>query len=443
VAQAVAWSRNKWEPDMNFGLILGAAAAGGMEEGGEAGRKAVASNQEAQAKEDLVKMQLQMEEEKDVKIAAINQDYHVQNTATDYANTLAFEQNRQTFEGGQKAADRQNLKDITGMQGKSALDVAAAQGVNALAVAGVQASSAKYAADLAANKLTVTSGADGKYWLVNNQTGATQQMKDPQGNPIVGVKNLPENVLIAARGMLDQAAIILRMDKDDPAGISMRDSAFAMLGVLPQAPTGPVPKDLSDQFTDIMTKGGRMPTTTEMAQYDRATKTPGAASLAITNWIGQHPSSGNAAPGATPGLPGTPDVNGGKVNQPALVGTAITPSAAAAAPGTTQDNTTVPTTTPAPAVTPAPGTTPAPAVAPAVVTAGTAPTGAGSGAPMGYGEQAPAPGLIAAQMQQAANRFVPRYPSPPRNYPPLPVEPSQYGSRLPSGAHGYEQGNQY
>lgn len=361
-----------------LGLIFGAALAGGLQGGGEAGRSAVAANQEAQNKEDLVKMQLQMEEEKDVKIAAINQDYHVQNTATDFANTTTAANAQRTFEGVQNNATRANAKDIAGMQTGAEIQAANIR-------VGGETAAAKIAADASMNNARLMAMAHSVQTLGDGRIVATSfdpdthkmnvtPLMDPSdpSKPLMGVKNIDQQHLLMATNLSKMALEYESMGMHDQATSLMQQSNDVLSGKLaPQNVGQGVNKVAPPAATQWLTSKSNA-TLANANAYDQKYGLPPGTGAALISQAGislntpaMTPTSGSGYPAVTAAGPG------GAAYAP--VQPPLPPSA-----GTT------------PAVAPTkPATAPTkPAAAPAAAQA--MPVQMQTGAPMGYGGSAPA-----------------------------------------------------
>lgn len=221
-----------------FGLILGATAAGGLQGGGEAGRTAVASMQEAQQKEDLVKMQEEMETQKDIQIAALNQGYHVQNTATDFANATTAANAQRIFEGGQGNLTRANAKEIAGMQTGAEIQSANIR-------VGGETAAAKIAADASMTNTRLMAMAHSVQTLGDGRIVATSfdpdthkmnvtPLMDPSdpNKPLMGVKNIDQQHLLMAQNLSKMAMEYESMGLHDQATALMQQSNDVLSGKL-------------------------------------------------------------------------------------------------------------------------------------------------------------------------------------------------------------------
>ncbi|NUX58642.1 hypothetical protein [Paraburkholderia youngii] len=215
---------------MGIGLILGAGLAGGAEGAGAAGRQALASQQEYQQKSDLVKMQVQLEQEKDMRIAALNHDYHTQDMAQENEYQVARDTAQRAFQTKENAADRASAEKRTGIEANATIQSA---GIHASAeryAADKSAATAKYAADLTATAPTITSTADGHY-VVSHRNLQTGQMDTSflmaDGKPVQGPKNIDAGRVAVVNAAMGAAGNFTRAGDFDTAK-HMTDGALAV-----------------------------------------------------------------------------------------------------------------------------------------------------------------------------------------------------------------------
>lgn len=230
----------------DIGLILGGALAGGLQGAGAAGVGAIHTQQEQEGKEDLVKLQTQLEEQKDLRIMEAKQGYDVTNQNSQFAHMDLSQANEQKFTGGENDKSRANAVTLTGMNNATTIRAAGISAGASLQGDIIRANSAKYAADLAANKQTMTADATGKMFLLNERTGGTTPVLDSQtGKQLTSAKDIPASVQLTAKSYMDQAHAALTMDPKDPTALALMDTARAMLGVqTPEVPKSP-PSDAS------------------------------------------------------------------------------------------------------------------------------------------------------------------------------------------------------
>lgn len=357
---------------MGLGLVLGAAAAGGLQGGGEAGRTAVATNQEAQNKEDLVKMQEEMEAQKDMQIAALNQSYHVTNTATDFANQTTAANAQRAFEGSQGDLNRSNTKDIAGMQTSAEIQSAQIHAGAETQAAQISADASMSNARLMAMAHSVQTLGDGRI-VATSFDPTTHQMNvsplmDPNDptKPLMGVKNIDQQHLLMAQNLSKMAMEYQSMGMNDQAAQLMQQSNDVLSGKLsPQNVGQGMNKVAPPAATQWLTSKGNA-TLANANAYDQKYGLPPGTGAALISQAGISLNTPTMTAAAPTGL--------GSSGYPAI--SAAGPGGAAYAPVQ-------------PPLPPSAGTTPP--VAPAKAAAAPAtPVQMATGAPMGYGGSAPA-----------------------------------------------------
>lgn len=358
---------------MGLGLILGAAAAGGLQGGGDAGRTAVAANQEAQNKEDLVKMQEEMEAQKDMQIAALNQSYHVTNAQADYAHADLTQANEQKFQGAQGDANRASSQTIAGMQTGAEIQSAQIHAGAETQAAQIGADASMSNARLLANAHSVQTLGDGRI-VATSYDPDTHKMTavplmDPSdpNKPLMGVKNIDQQHLLMATNLSKMAMEYQQMGLTDQATALMQQSNDVLSGKLsPQNVGQGANKVAPPAAVSWLTKNPTMDNANFFDQKYQMAPGSGAALLA---------QAGVKLP--------TPTAS----TTPAGLGSSGYPAVSAAGPGGAAY---APVQPPLP---PSAGTTPtvAPAKSAAAPAAAQAtPVQMQTGAPMGYGGSAPA-----------------------------------------------------
>lgn len=210
-----------------LGLIIGAGLAGGLEGGGVGTAASLKMTQEAQQKEDLVRLQGQIDLDKDRAIAALNNDYAMQRQTA-----------QNTFQSSENKLDRAQQTSIEGMREASAANVANIEGkyhVQAsLGAASIGAAATRYAANLAANKLEIQADAHGNYITFNPSTGETKPLL-VGGQQLVGRVDLPQSTIAIATSMSNEALLKLKMDPDDAVAKAELATSRMLLGYNPPA----------------------------------------------------------------------------------------------------------------------------------------------------------------------------------------------------------------
>lgn len=432
-----------------FGLILGAAAAGGMQGAGEAGKQSLQLAQEAQQKQDLVQLQAQLEMEKDKQIAAINHDYRTSENQQLFEHSDAQAAIQRSFDAEQKGYDRANTLGVVGAQGENAKAVENIAGGYRTDAAKIGAAAEDRRTDAEKNKLTQFMGGDGLVWNYNSQTGVMTPATDQAtGHQAVGLRNVPQAVLEQVHTYQEEQKTFGQTQPD--RAIQAGDRITALLapympnGGAPRLDPSKFPPQLQAQLPMLLAKANDPQTLANFdaaaAKYGVGGQGTGAQVVALL--------SGAQGKGAAPAKPDTTPPLTGDTAMPAA-GTVPLPNQGAAPGG--QDSplpvgnpaqgpaALVNTAAAAPAapVAAAPAAPAAPAAGmqttqgTAPTTQGTAPTAAQMAARQG------SPGLI-------VSHFVPRGPvaiPPGAGY--QPDTEQHFVSRVASGASGTTKGNNY
>jgi hypothetical protein len=86
--------------------LIGAAIAGGIEGAGKGAGEALKQEQEYVGKSDLQSQFMQAQEQKELRMAEVGQQYHEKNTATDFANTRTLKGEQNQFEWDKMGAEQ-------------------------------------------------------------------------------------------------------------------------------------------------------------------------------------------------------------------------------------------------------------------------------------------------------------------------------------------------
>lgn len=345
-----------------LGLILG-AVTGGMAGMGQAGKTALASEQEAQQKQDLVKLQVQMEEDKDLRIAEVNQGYHVTNAATENEYQVARDKalfSQQSKEGG---LNRGSEEKRTGMMTSAEVESANIR-------AGAETGAAKIAADastanarLAAQAHSVQTLGDGRMMAVSYDPDTKKQVitplmdpSDPTGKtPLMGVKNLDQQHTLMAMNLRTMAVQYAQSNPELSQQL-LQESNDILSGRTPISAAGlPPAKGIPQPALEYLKAH---PDATHMQAFEQQFKLPAGSAVRELSKMGVAIGSTAAAPTTPAGTPPLPP--------------GMPPGSSASgypAAGATPPIPTLPATVTAP-TTPTTPTTPMPAQ----TTQGTAPT---------------------------------------------------------------------
>lgn len=305
----------------DLGSIIGSAIAGGLQGGGAAAEKSLASSQDALQKEDLIKMQNQLDEAKQMRILEATQAYDKSKTEGEH-----------TFQVGRDTAnfahqDTRQDKDIAAQTSLHQMDNKSAERRTAMSVGGELAAANIHAsiarAQLAAeqNRGTVHDLADGTLGFIPNNGGPAQQVMipDAKGNMTPAMTSkIPEGAKIVLQQLAKQQndTVTGTDESRAAAGAAIRDlvSNNYDLGKIGGKFISPFRQT---QFLADYAKGGDE-AVKAMKTYDAATGIPGSAKAYLTQMESAGtaaPSKAVTAPGAT-GLPGTKDAGAGMSRPP-------------------------------------------------------------------------------------------------------------------------------
>jgi hypothetical protein len=150
---------------VNLGLILGSALAGAAAGGGDAAEKMGASMQDAQQKQDLVRMQAQLDEQKQMRIQEAEHNFQnqfQQNAFTQQDKTL---DKTQDFTSGENQLNRESEEKRSAGNNATSLAVANISAGSAQTVEAMRAAAMKEVQQQSAKGFQIVQGADGRVCL--------------------------------------------------------------------------------------------------------------------------------------------------------------------------------------------------------------------------------------------------------------------------------------
>lgn len=187
----------------DLGLILGAALAGGAAGAGGAAKDALKSQQEYMQKDDLIHLQNQLDEEKQLRIQEAHQQFLSGQQDKLFGHEDTMQGKLLSHQSGENALNRDNALDVTQMQGDNAMAVEKVRAATEMAIANLNKQSALAVARMAHAAQSVQSDASGMLWSVGvgpEGNVTTQPLAGPDGKQLQGPKNID-----AATGMFVKA----------------------------------------------------------------------------------------------------------------------------------------------------------------------------------------------------------------------------------------------
>jgi hypothetical protein len=291
---------------VNLGLILGSALAGAAAGGGDAAEKMGASMQDAQQKQDLVRMQAQLDEQKQMRIQEAEHNFQnqfQQNAFTQQDKTL---DKTQDFTSGENQLNRESEEKRSAGNNATSLAVANISAGSAQTVEAMRAAAMKEVQQQSAKGFQIVQGADGAFVSVDKVNGSTSPIL-VNGQPLIGAKNVDSATAMAA-------AALLKPDPMDSEADQKRKQqmAYQMLGIdkkLEASGNGSFPRP-SPEAIKLAKSGG-----VTQAQWDAKF---GAGAFARDT--GGQPAAPTSGASGTPGIPGTPDTGAGTTRAPLING---------------------------------------------------------------------------------------------------------------------------
>jgi hypothetical protein len=307
----------------NLGDILGSAIAGGIAGGGKAAETSLASSQKALQDQDLVKMQSDLDEQKQMRILELNQAYDKTKTAGEHdyqtgRDTASFAHADATLDKTQGFTSKENALTRDSEDRRSA-----ANNSTSIAVAQIHAAAQHAATEAAKSGGTSQVLDDGSLAFINHNGVATPIMvPDKDGNMVKAYSSkIPEGAKLVLAQLAKQS--------EDTTNGTEESRAAAASGIRELVNNGydlgkfggrQITPGNQQKFLADYAKGGQA-AKDAVKVYDAATGIPGSAQAYLTQ-------SGTAAPagektttpGSTPGMPGTPDTGAGTKKPPLKAG---------------------------------------------------------------------------------------------------------------------------
>lgn len=283
-----------------MGLILGAALAGGAEGAGKAAETSVASMQDAQQKLDLVKMQEQLEEQKDLRVQEAAHGFRMQEQGAQFAHEDVVQANQQKFLGSEGAANRANALALGQLQSNTEIKAAGIHAGAEIAATQISAAASQANARLMASAKNIQTLADGRIVAIGIDPTTMKQTVNPlmdpndPNKPLMGMKNLDQRTILLAQGLMQSS--VHKMQMGDQAGAAADQQAAQTVLTTGQLPPT-MGKTPSPQSIDYLVKN---PSTA--AQFD-AQFGAGQASKVLSAAATQQSGTPATAQGATPGTP--------------------------------------------------------------------------------------------------------------------------------------------
>jgi hypothetical protein len=171
----------------NIGAILAGALAGAAQGGGEAAQRSLYSMQDAQQREDLVKMQNQLDEQKQMRILEAQQSFAKEQQGALFAHQDQSDEKQRTWQTGEKQLDRSSEEKRTGMSTAAQLEAARIHVGGTLA-----AERMRIAAQRSGEDKPVLVQTENGPILVNPKTGTGSPITDTTTGKPIGTMRMSE-----------------------------------------------------------------------------------------------------------------------------------------------------------------------------------------------------------------------------------------------------------
>lgn len=208
---------------MGLGLIFGAGLAGAAKGAGEAGEVSLHSMQDAEQRQELVKMQLQLEEQKDLRIQEAAHGYRMEEQGAAFTHEETMQANQQDFLGGEGQANRANALQLGQLQSSTTIRAAGIQAGAATADARIMANASMTNARLAAMGKSIQTLGDGRVVSIgldpNTMTQSVTPLMDPSNpdKPLMGMKNLDQRTILLAQSFGQEGQRLMGMGQQEEA----------------------------------------------------------------------------------------------------------------------------------------------------------------------------------------------------------------------------------
>lgn len=206
----------------DIGLILGGALAGGLQGAGAAGTTAIAAQAKAQSEQDLVALQEQLDEAKQMRLQESSQNFQTGMQSNLFTHEDTTQANAQDFTSGENELNRANQIAVTKLSTQAEIQAAGIHAGAELAAANIGANASMHNAQLAAMGRSITTLGDGRIVSIGLDPATNTQTVTPLIDPITkqplqGMKNLQQNQILLAQSFLTESTRLAGLGQSDQA----------------------------------------------------------------------------------------------------------------------------------------------------------------------------------------------------------------------------------
>lgn len=302
----------------DLGMILGAALAGGAAGAGGAAKDSMKSMQDAQEKEDLVRLSSQLDEQKQMRLNEAQNNFQLTYQNNAFGHDESMQSQRQGFESGENKLQRASSEKIAANSNATSIRTAQISAGASMAAAQLAASVTRRGQDMQRGQHTLQTMQDGRVAVISyggpGGESNTTFLKDPEtGKDLIGSKDISASTLAVGKSMIDEATLTLKDQAATPEDKQHAHEQLAAARAVIQGKDVPgVPKMKATPTKDMLDKlkgdpakfSDQMDTYTGVPGFSAAyLKGDGAAPAAPTTKTTATPGSGY--PAATPATTAT------------------------------------------------------------------------------------------------------------------------------------------
>jgi hypothetical protein len=328
----------------DLGLILGAALAGGVAGAGGAAKDALKSQQEYMQKDDLIHLQNQLDEQKQLRIQEAHQTFLSGQQDKLFGHEETMQGSLFAHDSGEKKLDRANVLDNTKQQGDNAMAVEQVRASTEMAIASMNRQTSLAVARMAHAAQSVQSDATGLMWSVGvgpDGNVTTQPLTGPDGKQLQGPKNIDAATGMFVKALTETADLAAKNGDTEGHDVAVQRMSMLLSGTPLKDVMGMSSTDVppARALAALQTPEGQAHYADFKAKWPKFAaqmETGGTVPKGAGDGSGKTSTAPNPFASATStGTPGTPPLPGNgpavpteQVNRPALVGGQLPPAAA-------------------------------------------------------------------------------------------------------------------